>query len=67
MNKITYKKELQKMGFSNIEELRKALNEYKEKNFPEDCIPEMNINIDFDYSQEDFDFSFLDNKKEEKE
>lgn len=55
------------MGFSNIEELRKALNEYKEKNFPEDCIPEMNINIDFDYLQEDFDFSFLDNKKEEKE
>lgn len=64
MTQKQIQKELHSMGFDTIEELQKALKEYKEKNFPEDCIPE--IEIDFKYLDElNIDFSFLDEVKEE--
>lgn len=66
-------KQIQQMGFQSIEDLQRALKKYKEEHFPEDCIPEQNIDfscldkitdINFDDFNFDFDFSFLDKKEE---
>ena len=68
-------KELHQMGFNSLEELQKALKDYKEKNLPELAIPEDEIDlkcldeitdINFDDINIDIDFSFLDKKEEEK-
>lgn len=50
-------KQIRQMGFNSIEDLQRYLKKYKEKNFPEDCIPEEDIDFDID-------FSFLDKKEE---
>jgi hypothetical protein len=60
------------MGFNSIEDLQRYLKKYKEKNFPEDCIPEEDIDltcldeieINLDDIDFDIDFSFLDKKEE---
>lgn len=61
-------KQIRQMGFQSIEELQKALKDYREKNFPEDCIHEQDIDfsflddiqINYDDIDIDFDLTFLD-------
>lgn len=38
-------RQIRQMGFQSIEELQKALKDYREKNFPEDCIHEHDIDF----------------------
>lgn len=65
-------KQIRQMGFNSIEDLQRYLKKYKEKNFPEDCIPEEDIDlscldeieINLDDIDFDIDFSFLDKKEE---
>lgn len=65
-------KQIRQMGFNSIEDLQRYLKKYKEKNFPEDCIPEKDIDlscldeieINLDDIDFDIDFSFLDKKEE---
>lgn len=68
-------RQIRQMGFQSIEELQKALKDYREKNFPEDCIPEQDIDfsflddiqINYDDIDIDFDLSFLDKRRRKKE